>query len=191
MYIFDSRKKEAEVWDMADFAQELSKNVDVSSVKASLKPNGQSKQIAGATAAGYDLDVSMQSAMGGNRSVMMTVNLQGPVWIVKGAPGAADYNHFYKAAVEKGWIFSDPRAAKNQPGQAKAMAEMYKQISDIGGIAYESDLQVKMSGEGPMAGLFAKMGSASFSSTVTTVETGALEDTLFAPPADYKLNPKR
>lgn len=191
MYIFDSKKKEADVWDMADFAQELSKNVDVSSMKASIKPNGQTKQIAGATANGYDMDVSMQSAMGGNQKMMMTVNLQGPVWIVKGAPGAEDYNHFYKAAVEKGWIFSDPRAAKGQPGQAKAMAQMYKQISDIGGIAYESDPQVKMSGEGPMAGLLAKMGNVSFSTTVTTVETGALADDLFAPPADYKLNPKK
>ena len=191
MYIFDSKKKEADVWDMADFAQELSKNVDVSSMKASLKPNGQTKQIAGATATGYDMDVSMQSAMGGNQQMMMTVNLQGPVWIVKGAPGAADYNHFYKAAVEKGWIFSDPRAAKGQPGQAKAMAEMYKQISDVGGIAYESDPQIKMSGEGPMAGLLAKIGSVSFSSTVTTVDTGALADDLFTPPPDYKLNPKK
>ena len=82
-------------------------------------------------------------------------------------------------------------SAKGQPGQAKAMAQMYKQISDIGGIAYESDPQVKMSGEGPMAGLLAKMGSVSFSTTVTTVETGALADDLFAPPADYKLNPKK
>ncbi|MBV9182903.1 MAG: hypothetical protein JO356_16465 [Acidobacteria bacterium] len=191
MYIFDSKKKEADVWDMADFAQELSKKVDVSSIKASLKPNGQTKQIAGATATGFDLEVSMQSAMAGNQSMMMTVNLQGPVWIVKGAPGAADYNRFYKAAVEKGWIFSDPRAAKGQPGQAKAVAEMYKQISDIGGIAYESDPQVKMSGEGPMAGLLAKIGNVSFSSTVTTVETVPLAEELFAPPADYKLNPKK
>jgi hypothetical protein len=191
MYIFDSKKKEADVWDMAAFAQEISKNVDVSSMKASLKPNGQSKQIAGGTAAGYDMEVSVQSAMAGNKSMMMTVTLQGPLWIVKGAPGAFDYNRFYKAAVEKGWIFSDPRAAKGQPGQAKAMAEMYKQISDIGGIAYGSDVQIKVTGEGPMAGLLGKLGNMSFSSTVTTVETDPLSDSLFAPPADYKLNPKK
>src|SRR5215469_6367407 len=142
MYIFDSKKKEADLWDMADFAQELSKKVDASSMKASLKPNVQTRQIAGASATGYDMDVSMRSAMGGNQSMMMTVTLQGPVWIVKGAPGTEDYTHFYRAAVEKGWIFGDPRAAKGQPGHAKAMAEMYKQISEIGGIAYESDQQV-------------------------------------------------
>jgi len=195
MYIFDSKKKEAEVWDMADFAQQLAKTVDVSSMKASLTPNGQTKQIGGATATGYDIAVSGQSALPGlkskDQSTMMTVTLQGPVWIVKGAPGSADYNHFYETAAEKGWILGDPRAAKGQPGQAKAMTEMYKQISDIGGIAYETDVQAKMNGEGPMGAILSRMGNISISSTVTTVQTEALGDDLFAPPPDYKLNPKK
>ncbi len=191
MYIFDSSKKEADVWDMAAFAQEISKNVDLSSMRASLTPNGQRKQIAGSTANGYDMQVSVDSAMNGNQAMMMTVTVQGPVWIVKNAPGASDYSRFYKAAVEKGWIFTDPRAAKSQPGQAKAMAQMYKQISDIGGIAYESDMQVKVSGEGMMGALMGKLGNMAFSSVVTTVETSPLSDALFAPPADYKLNPKK
>ncbi len=191
MYIFDSKKKEADVWDMAAFAQQLAQSVDVSSAKASLKPNGQTRQIGGHTATGYDLEISMPSAMPGSKDMEMTVTLQGPVWIVENAPGAADYNRFYKTAVEKGWIFSDPRAAKGQPGQAKAMAEMYKKISDIGGIAYATDMQIKMSGSGPMGGLLAKMGNMSFSTIVDTVETGPLSDDLFAPPAGYKLNPKK
>ena len=51
MYVFDSKKKEADVWDMATFGAELSKTVDMSGAKASVKPNGQTKQIAGRTAA--------------------------------------------------------------------------------------------------------------------------------------------
>lgn len=190
MYIFDSKKKEADVWDMAAFSQEMAKSVDVSSTNASLKPNGQTKQIGGRAAAGYEMEISMRSAMAGSKDMNMTVTLQGPVWIVKNAPGSADYSRFYKAAVEKGWIFSDPRAAKGQPGQAKAMAEMYKRISEIGGIAYETDMQIKMSGSGPMGGLFAKLGNMSYVTIVDAVETGALSDALFAPPAGYKLNPK-
>ena len=121
----------------------------------------------------------------------MTVTLQGPIWVVKNAPGAADYSRFFKAAVEKGWIFSDPRAAKGQPGQAKAMAEMYKQMADTGGIAYETDIQIKMGGSGPMAALLAKMGNISMSTVVDSVDTAALPDDLFAPPAGYKLSPKK
>ena len=191
MYIFDSKKKEADVWDMSAFGAELSKSVDVSSTKASFKPNGQSKPIGGHTASGHDMEISMQAAMGGSKDMNMTVTLSGPVWIVKNAPGASDYNRFYKAAVEKGWIFSDPRGAKAQPGQAKAMAEMYKRIAETGGIPYETDIQVKLGGDGPMAGLMGRLGGVSMSSVVDTIETGPLPADLFAPPAGYKLNAKK
>jgi hypothetical protein len=191
MYIFDSKKKEADVWDMAAFGAELAKSVDMSNTKASVKPNGQKKEISGRSANGYDMEISMTSAMGGNKDMTMTVTLSGPVWIVVNAPGSADYNRFYKAAVEKGWIFGDPRAAKAQPGQAKAMAEMYNQMAATGGIPYETDIQVKLGGGGPMGGLLAKMGNISMTTTVDSIEVGSLAEDLFAPPAGYKLSPKK
>ena len=191
LYIFDSKKKEADVWDMATFGTEISKAVDLSDAKASLTANGQTKQIAARSATGYDMEISMQSAMGGSKDMTMTVTLSGPVWIVKKAPGSADYARFYKAAVAKGWIFSDPRGAKAQPGQAKAMAEMYRQVADIGGIPYETNMQIKMSGSGPMAAILSKMGSMTMTTTVDSVEVGPLADDLFAPPAGYKLNHKK
>jgi hypothetical protein len=93
--------------------------------------------------------------------------------------------------VEKGWIFSDPRGAKAQPGQAKAVAEMYRQVAAIGGIPYASDLQIKMSGDGPLAGILAKIGNVTMTTTTDSVEVGPLADNLFAPPAGYKLNQKK
>jgi hypothetical protein len=192
MYSFDSKKKEADVFDMAAFAQEISANVDTANMKVSFKPNGQTKEIAGKSANGYDVEVSVPAALGGNKEMSMTMTLSGPTWIVKGAPGTADYARFYKAAVEKGWIFSDPRAAKASPGQAKAMAEMYRQLAEAGGIAYETDIHMKMGGgSGPMAGLFAKMGNMSFATKVDNVEVGPVADDLFAPPAGYKLTTKK
>jgi hypothetical protein len=191
LYIFDSKKKEADVWDMAAFANELSKAVDVSGAKASLKANGQSRSIGGHSATGYDLEVSMQSAIVGGKEMDMTAVLSGPIWIVKNAPGSADFARFYKAAVEKGWIFSDPRGAKAQPGQAKAIAEMYRQMADIGGIPYATDVQIKMSGSGPLAGILAKMGNVTMTTTTDSVEVAPLADDLFAPPAGYKLNQKK
>ena len=191
MYIFDSKKKEADVWDMAAFAQEISKSVDSSSMKASIKPNGQTKQIGGRSATGYDMEISMEAGMGNSKDMVLVYTLSGPTWIVKNAPGSADYSRFYKAAAEKGWIFSDPRAAKGQPGQAKAMAEMYNQIAAIGGIPYETEMQIKMGGSGPMAGLMARMGNMTMTTTVDSIETGPLADDLFAPPAGYKLNQKK
>jgi hypothetical protein len=191
MYMFDSKKKEADVYDMAAFAQELSKSVDTSNMKISFKANGQTKQIDDKKAAGYDIEVIVPTTLPGSKDMSMTMTLSGPTWIVKGAPGTADYARFYKSAVDKGWIFSDPRAAKGQPGQAKAMAEMYKQLAEAGGIAYETDAQMKISGGGPMAGLFAKMGNVSFNTKVTSIATDPLADDLFAPPAGYKLNNRK
>jgi hypothetical protein len=191
MYMFDNKKKEADVWDMQAFGDEIGKSVDMSGMKASVKPNGQTKQVSGQTAAGYDMEISLPSTVGGQGGVKMTVTLTGPMWVVKGAPGARDYLNFYKGAVEKGWIFSDPRAAKGSPGQAKAMAEMYRQLVETGGIPYEMDMQIKMGGEGPMAAVMGRMGNMSTQTTVQSVEAGPLADDLFAPPAGYKLNTRK
>ena len=188
MYAFDSRKKQADVWDMAAFAAELTQAVDLSSATGSLRPNGQTKQIAGQAAAGYDFEMTTAAGMAG---APMTVTMTGPIWIVEGAPGSADYGAFYAAAAEKGWIFSDPHAARAQPGQAKALASMYEQIAATGGIAYETDIEMKFSGSGPLAAVMARMGGTGITTSVTNVETGPLADDLFVPPADYKLNTER
>ena len=193
MYMFDSMKKEADMWDMAAFSAEMSKSVDVSGMKASIKPNGQKKAFGAHNADGYDTEISVPAQLGGNKDMTMTITMTGPVWMVKNAPGAADYNRFYKAAAEKGWIFGDPRAAKGQPGQAKAMAEMYRQLAEIGGIAYEMDMQMKMGGGGgnPLGGMLARLGNIQMTTVVQDVETSPLSDDLFAPPAGYKLNQKK
>lgn len=190
MYAFDSKKKQADVWDMATLGAEIAKSVNMSGMKASVTPNGQTKQISGRSAAGFDMEISMQSAMGGSKDMLMTVTLSGPIWIVKDAPGSADFARFYKAAVEKGFIFSDPRGAKAQPGQAKAMAEMYNQMAEIGGIPYESAVHIKMGGTGAM-GFLSKMGNLTMTTTVDSVDVAPLPDDLFAPPAGYKLVAKK
>ena len=191
LYMFDSKKKSADVWDMQAFSAELAKGVEAGEMKTSLKANGETKEVAGKTAAGYDLMISLPAKMGGENGMEMTVTLQGPMWIVKNAPGTADYMAFYKGAVEKGWIFSDPRAAKGSPGQAKAMAEMQRQLASTGGLPYETTMEIAIAGEGPMAAMMSRMGGMTMTSTVTSVDTSALDDALFAPPAGYKLVPKK
>jgi hypothetical protein len=192
MYIFESGKKEADVWDMAEFSKQIGTSVDLENLKASIKPNGQTKAFGSLTANGYDMEISVPAAIGGNKEMSMTVTLSGPVWIVKNAPGSQEYVNFYKTAAEKGWIFGDPRAAKAQPGQAKAMAEMYRQFAEIGGLAYESNIQIKMGGGGGLlGGMMAKLGNMSSQSVVDDVQTGPLADELFAPPAGAKLNNRK
>jgi hypothetical protein len=191
MYVFDSKKKTADVWDMGVFAAELAKSVETGEMTASVKPNGQTKEIAGKKATGYQLETSVPAKIGGAEGMEMTVELEGPMWIVKGAPGSADYMNFYKGAAEKGWIFSDPRAAKGSPGQAKAMAEMYRLLASTGGIPYETEMKISVTGEGPMAAVMSRMGGMQMTTTVESVDTATLDDALFNPPAGYKLVSKK
>jgi hypothetical protein len=191
MYSFNSKKKSADVWDMQAFAAEMAKSVETGEMKATAKPNGKKKEVSGKSASGYDLEISVPATLGGEGGMAMTVTLRGPMWVVKNAAGANDYAKFYKGAAEKGWIFSDPRAAKGSPGQAKAMAEMYRLLAATGGLPYETDMTISVEGEGPMAAMMSRMGRMSMTSTVRSVETVPLDDALFLPPAGYKLNAKK
>jgi hypothetical protein len=190
MYSFETGDKDADVYSLAQLQADMAKSVDVSAMTATFAPNGKTKDIAGKTATGYDMAMSMPTAMGGGE-MKMTLTMSGPVWIVKGAPGSADWISFYKQAADKGFIFGDPRAVKANPGQAKAMAEMYRKMADTGGIAYETEMNMKMDGSGPLAGLMAKMGGGSATTTTTDVSAAPLADDLFAPPANMKLKERK
>jgi hypothetical protein len=191
MYVLDARKKEAEVWDMATLSQEISNSVTVDSVRTSMKPNGQTKPIAGHNADGYDLEIIVPATLGGAGGMPVTIVMTGTSWIVKGAPGSKDYSAFYQGAADKGWFFSDPRAAKGAPGQAKAMAQMYAEFAKLGGVPYESQMVIKIQGEGPMAALMSKMGGVTMNTVTDSVDAAALADDLFAPPGDYTLKTKQ
>jgi hypothetical protein len=182
MIILDTKKKEATVWDMGAFTQEMGKSVDSGGVQASMKPNGQVKAVNGRNADGYDVNIVVPTTIGGSAVTMV---LSGVSWLAKGAPGSAEYSAFYKGAGEKGWIFTDPRAAKGSPGQAKAMAEMYIEYAKIGALPVETDMTLKASGDGPVAAMMAKMGTVTTTTVIDSVDTGALDDALFQVPPDY------
>ena len=188
MYILDEKKKEADVWDMAAFSEQLSKSVSPDGTRASMTPNGQTKSINGQNADGYNIDIVVPANVAGNA---LTIAMTGVSWIAKGAPGSAEYAAFYKGAADKGWIFTDPRAAQGAPGQAKAMAVMYRQFAEIGGLPYESQLDIKAQGEGMVAAMMAKMGGMSTTTTTDSVATGPVADDLFVPPADYQLKQRQ
>jgi hypothetical protein len=191
LYSFDSKKKEADVWDMADFGKQIGVSESTGGTY-SFKPNGQTKQINGKTAAGYDMNIVMPTTMGDAKNGMqMTVTLTGTTWIVKGAPGSTDYGKFYTAAADKGFIFTDPRAAKGQPGQAKARTQMYRQMAATGGLPFETQMNIKMGGDGPMAAMMARVGNLEMLTNLQNAEAASLPDEMFAPPAGYKLNLKK
>jgi hypothetical protein len=187
MYVLDTKKQEADVWDMGAFSEELSKSVSTEGMRASIKPNGQTKSIAGHNAEGYDMEIVVPATVGGAGGMTVTMVLSGVTWIAKGVPGTEEFAAFYTGAAEKGWIFSDPRAARGSPGQAKAMAEMHAEFAKLGGVPYESQINIETQGDGMMGGLMARLGGLSMTTITESVETAPLSDDLFQPPADYQL----
>ena len=180
------KKKEAQVFGMAEFRHDIDKVMKGGQAQASLKPNGQKREIAGKSCDGYDMAVSTPMAIGQDTEMRMVMT--GPVFIAKGVPGSADYAKFHLAAAEKGFIMSDPRAARGAPQQAKGQTELYKAIADTGGIPYYMEMGMKIEGSGPMAGMMNKMmGGSAFSNTVTAVSTDAVAGDKFDIPAGYKI----
>ena len=179
------KNKEAEIWNVADLQKTMQgAGVAASGVDVKITPTGESKNVAGYKAAGHDLSVSVKSEMA--QGMAMTVTISGPAYLSTDAPGAKDYAAFYMAAADKGFFFGDPRAAKAQPGNAKGMMALYRSMAEKG-IPLESRQVIKLSGDGPMAGIFAKMGGGEINTTVTSISADPLAADLFTVPAGYKV----
>jgi hypothetical protein len=179
------KNKEAEIWNIAELAKTMQgTGVTASGVDVKITPTGESKEIAGYKAVGYDLSVSVKAEMA--QGMAMTVTITGPAFLSTDAPGAKDYADFYVAAADKGFFFGDPRAAKAQPGNAKGMMALYRTMAEKG-MPLESRQVIKLSGDGPMAGIFAKMGGGEINSTVTSVSADPLAADLFVVPEGYKI----
>ena len=181
MVSLNHKKKEAEIYDMARMAADMQK-IQASDIKASVTPTSQTRQIAGQTCTVHNIEIEIPMTMGNNA---MSMVMSGPACLVKNAPGAKDYEAFYKTAVEKGLFFSDPRQAKAQPGQAKGMARLYQEMASRG-MPYAQEFTMKFQGNDMMAGMMNKMGGATMMTEVTSVTAGPVADTLFEIPAGYK-----
>ncbi|HUQ10609.1 MAG TPA: hypothetical protein VM146_09865 [Steroidobacteraceae bacterium] len=188
----DAKKKVANVTPLDSIAEQLQK-VGVGTLEAKLTKTAQTKQIAGHGCTVHDISVSMPFSPTGNSGdgMDLTMNLSGTVCLATGVPGLADYQGFYRAAAESGFIFGDPRAAKSPTGaaQAKAYAALTRKMAEAG-MALESNINIDAAGSGPMAALMGKLAKGNIVTTVTKIETGDLPAASFEVPADYKVKTK-
>ena len=162
MYSFDSKKKEADAGTCRRSPPRWQKSVEAAGIKASVKPNGKTKQLAGKTANGYDMESSVPAKMGGASGMKMTVMLTGPMWVVKGAPGTAEYVDVLQGRRREGLDLQ--RSARRQrhagPGQGDG-ARCIASSPPPAACRTRQEMNVKMAGDGPMAAVFAKMGNIS------------------------------
>jgi hypothetical protein len=184
MIVLDHKKKEAVVLDTTAIVETMGKTGNSIDVKTDLKPTSEKKQVAGFDCTVYDTNVTV--AMSPGEGMNMTLAMTGPACLSANAPGKAEYEQFYAAAVAKGFFFTDPRAAKAQPGMAKAIAEASKKWAEAG-VPLSSTTSMKFEGGGMMTGMMNKMMGGPTTTELTKVETGAIADTEFATPAGYKV----
>jgi hypothetical protein len=189
----DVKKKSAQVTPLDSIADELQK-VGIGTLEATLKKTSQTKQIAGFPCTVHDINLSLPFSPTGQSGQGMDLNMvmSGTVCLSTTAPGLADYQAFYKAAADSGFIFGDPRMAKSPTGaaQAKAYAALTRKMAEAG-MALESHINITASGDNPMASLMASAAKSDIITTVTKIETGALPAESFEIPADFKVKTQK
>jgi len=142
----------------------------------------------------HDINLSLPFSPTGQSGQGMDLNmvLSGTVCLSTAAPGLADYQAFYKAAADSGFIFGDPRMAKSPTGaaQAKAYAALTRKMAEAG-MALESRINITASGDNPMANLMASAAKSDIITTVTKIEIGTLPADSFEIPADFKVKTQK
>ncbi|HEU5137965.1 MAG TPA: hypothetical protein VFU13_22670 [Steroidobacteraceae bacterium] len=189
----DVKGKKATVTPLASIADELQK-VGVGTINATLTKTAQTRQVAGFPCNVHDVNVSLPFSPTGQagQGLDLTMVMTGTVCLSTAAPGLADYQNFYKAAADSGFIFGDPRTAKSPTGaaQAKAYAELTRKMAEAG-MALESEISIQASGDNPMAAMFTKLAKSNIKTTVTSIATGDLPAESFDVPPDYKVKTQK
>jgi hypothetical protein len=188
----DAKKKTATVMTLDSIAEQLQK-VGTGAIDAKLTKTSATKTVAGHSCTVHDINLSLPFSPTGNPGdgMDLTMQLTGTVCLAANVPGLADYQAFYRAAADSGFIFGDPRVAKSPTGaaQAKAYAALTRKMADAG-MALESHVVIDAAGGGPMAGMMGRLAKSDITTTVTKIETGALPAESFDVPADYKVKNK-
>lgn len=189
----DDKKKSATVTPLDSLREQLDK-VGAGTINATLKKTAQTKQIAGYDCTVHDISVTLPFSITGSPGDGMDMNmlLSGTACLSTSAPGLADYQKFYRASADSGFIFGDPRAAKSPTGaaQAKAYAEFTRKMAEAG-LALESHVTITATGSNPMAGMMAKLAASDITTTVTQITAGDLPAEQFDVPAGYKVKTQK
>lgn len=184
----DAKKQSATVVPLASIGEELRKvsgNLEVTLTKTA-----QTKTVASYPCTVHNVNLSLPFSPTGKPGdgMDLVMVLSGTVCLSTSAPGLADYQNFYRAAADAGFIFGDPRVAKSPTGaaQAKAYAAFVRKMAE-GGMNLESQINITATGDGPMAGMMAKLAASNVHTVATSVATGDLPADSFDVPAGYKV----
>jgi hypothetical protein len=179
LIVLNPKRREADIYDMTKLSAQITKG-PAGDVTASLTPTSQTRRIAGNTCTVHEMKVAVPTEMGGEK---LNLTISGPVCLSKDAPGHDDVAAVYKS----GAFFGDPRTASAQPGHAKGLALLYREMANRG-VPLAQEMNIRFEGSGPMGGMMAKMGGSSMTMEVVSISTAPIDDGMFAIPPDYRIN---
>jgi hypothetical protein len=188
----DDKKQTAVVTPLASVGEALQK-AGAGNFQATVTKTAQTKQVASYPCTVYDLSISVPfSPTGPNSGLDMTLVLAGTACLSTKAPGLADYQAFYKAAADSGFIFGDPRSVKSPTGaaQAQAYAALTKKMAEAG-MSLESQITFTAKGDNALAAMMAKVAAGNIHTTVTKITTGDLPAESFDIPPGYKVKTQK
>ena len=160
-------------------------------VDASMTPTGKSQTIDGIKCDEYAFTTSldMGALTGGQMPPEAAASMQGmkmmmagSMWVAKDLPGVADYIAYQKASAS---IDMSGAAAGisgvNLPGMDKVM----KAMGSLDGMAYLTEMTMKVEGTGQIADMMKQMGPMKVTIRTTSIKADALSDDLFKVPDGY------
>jgi len=162
-------------------------------VEASVKPTGKSQVIDGikcdeyaftttmdmAAATGAAMPPEAAAAMQGVKMAMV-----GSMWVTKDVPGAADYVAYQKAAAS---IDMSGAAAGISGVNLPGMEKMMRAMGTIDGMAYLTEMTLKIEGIGQIADMMRQMGPMKITLRTTSVKAEPLSDDLYKVPEGYTI----
>ena len=181
--VLHPKRREAEVYDMSKLTGELAK-IPISNVQTRITATTQTRQIASSTCTVHNMNIAVPTEMAGEKIKLV---ISGLVCLAKNAPGHAEFAAFYKAGAKKGLFIGDPRSAKAQPGHAKGLASLYREMADLG-VPLAQEVNIRFEGTGPMASMMAKVGGSTLTTEVVAVSTQPIPDSTFEIPAGYRIS---
>ena len=161
------------------------------SADGSITPTGKSQVIDGVKCDEYTFTATMDlggfagaqappEAAAMLQGIMM--NVAGSLWVAKEAPGAAEYTAYQKAAATSDMAAAAMGAAgMSMPG----MDKLIKATGSVDGVAYLSEMTMKVEGTGQIADMMKQMGAMKVVTKMNSISVGAISEDLFKIPEGY------
>jgi hypothetical protein len=186
MLELDTPKRKAYVRSVQARNARLEKDFPRHESKAVVTASGQTRTIAGIACGDHTFAVTMPLIDNGS----IVLNLDGTACL-SGETDAVDYMPFARAAYDQNLVLGTASDNVALLALARGQTELYRALTEKGGVPLAVDLTTTVQGKGILAGLLRKVLSGSRVTTASRVDSAPVGEALFAVPAGWKRELKK